>query len=387
VASFARGDTSATFRQDGTFQTIHAGGLNIIYGIGGNKRVEEVRSDRTRIVSYGAREGYVERPTNINGIVQRTYLEGGVLRTHIYQTYTYQGIVIHEYIPSVHYSPEFYDWATRPWPEPVSYSWGSGVRSLHVLSGSAITPYPVYRSPSQWLTDYILADYQRNAYDQQQQGAASELQPGTSNGDFVGGASPAAEDQYNTPQPQKYKQLVENQVNHQLETDAKDATTSPAAAQPSATPSALDPTIVTFYVWKPLEVSSDGGECSLSRPDELLRGVPIARDATEARLIVSSTQRSDCPVNSWVTIPVAELQEMQNHFDETKAQGEEVLREQGNRGLLPAAPDLASQPSAAARGVKAPNTAEVGSEIEKQQQKATQVEGQVQQDASPGGAN
>ncbi|WP_433974267.1 hypothetical protein [Tunturiibacter lichenicola] len=174
VAVYARGETRATFAENGGFRSLHTANMDIHHGLRGDVQIASVRPDGARVVSYGAHSGYLERPMGA-GRVQRTYLEGGVSHSRVYRTYTYRGVVMHEYVAPVRYAPAFYGWAATPWPAPVTYAWGWSGQPWYVSGGAMFTPYPVYSGASLWLTDYLLAANLQAAY--AQQGAAAAAVP------------------------------------------------------------------------------------------------------------------------------------------------------------------------------------------------------------------
>src|ERR1700685_439532 len=63
------------------------GGNTISRGPRGERKVETVRADRTRVVSLGRRGGYVERPFDRGGrqYVSRTYVVGGQSYARVYR--------------------------------------------------------------------------------------------------------------------------------------------------------------------------------------------------------------------------------------------------------------------------------------------------------------
>ena len=59
---------------------------------------------------------------------------------------------------------------------PISYSWGWGGAGWYGYYGPYFAPYPVYRSPLFWLTDFFFAATLQAAYDQQMADNAAAAQ-------------------------------------------------------------------------------------------------------------------------------------------------------------------------------------------------------------------
>ncbi len=79
--------------------------------------------------------------------------------TRFGRTFTYQRVV-----PAVRFAPTYYAWAARPWSNPVVYQWGWQKEPWYAAYGDYFTPYPSYTSLDLWLTDYLIAQNMRAAY-------------------------------------------------------------------------------------------------------------------------------------------------------------------------------------------------------------------------------
>ena len=119
---------------------------------------------------YGhAMTGFVEHPMK-PGYMSRTYVQGGrVLYAHVYRQNTFQrfGHAYHyqRLVPAIAFGSAYYAWAARPWSAPVSYQWQWDSQPWHRAYGNDFTPYSNYSSLDQWLTDYMVAENFRNAYE------------------------------------------------------------------------------------------------------------------------------------------------------------------------------------------------------------------------------
>src|ERR1039457_1300534 len=167
---------SVTKRADGHVATVHdtKRGMDVHHNLSGNRRVEVERRDHSRIVAERGGRGYVQRPYMYHGheYARRSYYYNGRYYHNYYGRYYYHGMYVNPYYPSFYYGPAFYGWAYNPWVAPVSYGWGWGGNPWYGYYGAYFTPYPVYASPSLWLTDYIIANSLQAAYQANAQAAA-----------------------------------------------------------------------------------------------------------------------------------------------------------------------------------------------------------------------
>jgi hypothetical protein len=122
-------------------------------------------------VRYGhGLSGVVEHPMMRSGYSSRTYVQGGrVLYARVYRQHTYQrfgqAFAYESLVPAIGFNTAYYAWAARPWSTPVSYHWQWDREPWHRAYGNDFTPYSNYNSLDEWLTDYVVAQSLRNAYD------------------------------------------------------------------------------------------------------------------------------------------------------------------------------------------------------------------------------
>src|SRR5689334_8518579 len=161
------GDRRVARDEHGRVRDIHGHDMYIHRGVRGDSRFVATNNGR-RIVGYGAGRGFTERRYYSSGTriyVQRTYIFGGRPYAYAYRSYYYRGWPYYHYVPAYYYHPFFYRWAYNPWSRPVYYHWGWFGDPWYRGYGYYFNPYPVYPSASLWLTDYLLAENLRAAYD------------------------------------------------------------------------------------------------------------------------------------------------------------------------------------------------------------------------------
>jgi hypothetical protein len=345
-------------------------------GPGGGRIVETGRPG-ARVVSYGAHRGFVERTVaGRPGYISRTYVVGGRSYAHVYREYSYRGVRYYGYVPGVYYGPRFYAWAVAPWGVPVRYAW-FGLATPAPWFGfyaGYFTPYPMYASPDLWLTDYLIAENLRLAYENQQAG----------NGDQAPPPQPYAQPAAATLSPEM-KALVADEVRQQLAAEEAAAMepTSSSAQQPAPGSGPLPPALSQrfFVVSSNLDLTTAAGQaCSLTPGDIIQRrGQAVMPDGGVDMEVVSS-KPGDCAADSRAAVQLADLQEMHNQFREQIDSGLKLLAENQARGLP-------SGPVAGARNV-AEGTADPAPDAESQlmaqENDAAGLEAQVRQG---GGAN
>ena len=379
-----RDNSRAVFGRDGAVREVRTQNMVIAHGPGGSRRIVADRPDHSRIVAYGNSRGYVQRPFAVGGhsYYQRNYYVGGRLYTRVYRPYSYGGVSLFVYTPTVYYRPAFYGWAVGPWGVPVAYQWGWGGSPWYGAYGGYFTPYPVYPSASYWLTDYVVAANLQDAYQAQ---AAVGYQPG-----------PGAYPPQNGPYPPQYgqagmtpdvKQAIDAEVQRQLALEAQ-----APQADPNAPPPLFDTNPHVFIVSGDLDLTDAyGRECFVTQGDVLAMNGPPPPGAVAASVSVMASkgagQGQPCARGSVVSVSVEDLMEMQNHMRETIDQGLAQLQSQQGRGGLPPIPAAArgemQSPIAAAAPQPDPN---VAAEVNAQAQEANRAEQQVMADANPNGA-
>jgi hypothetical protein len=365
-------NTKRTVRVDehGQVKRVEAPGLLgnktvITRGPGGTRMVETGRLG-ARVVSYGPNRGFVERTVRPH-VISRTYIVGDRRYVRGYHEYEYHGVHYYRYVPAVYYGPAFYGWVSTPWA-PVPYVWGNGITAPWLgFYGAYFVPAPVYASPALWLTDYLLAENLRVAYQNQQ----------SANG---GQASTPPAQQSDPTQQAAMKALIAEEVRQQLAAER-----AAAAAQPTSSNS-QDPAPGTeqpppalnqkfFVVSSNLDVTAAAQTCALTPGDIIQRtGKEVTSDGSIA-VEVESSKPCDCPRDSATAVQLMDLQEMHNQFREQIDTGLSMLAE--NK-----APGLQTGPAATPRPVAdgtADQPADAAAQLEATQKAADNLEAQVSQ--------
>jgi hypothetical protein len=348
------------------------------------------------VVGYGHGRGFAERRYYARGgrvYYQRTYVYGGRRYAVAYRYYGYRGRYYYGYAPAYYYRPAFYGWAYNPWAVPVVYRWGWYGDPWYGYYGGYFTPYPAYATASLWLTDFLLAENLRAAYEANAAAAQANAAAAQAN------ANAAAAAEYSAP-PQsggqvaltpEVKQMIADEVKRQLDAErAAAAQPQPAAAAPSTNanaapaeemPAALDPNQQVFIVAGNLDLVGEKGECTVTAGDVLMRIGTEPDENNKIAVRVASTKQGDCPVSTNADVDVADLQEMHNQFREKLDTGLKTLAENSGKNGLPKAPDT----STTGGEVPPPQPdADAANELENQQKDADQTEQQVQK-GPPGG--
>src|ERR1035438_8366540 len=302
--------------------------------LAGGGRVHEVSRDlaggQIHVVRFdNTLSGTVER-TIRPGLMSRTFVSGGhVLYAHVYQRHVWhqfgRAFAYETFVPAVRYPGVYYAWTLAAWPRPISYTWDWQVQPWYPIYGSQFTPYPVYTSPDLWMTDYIIAQSMRTAYQAQtvapasqpaQQGAPAAPAPDSSV------AAPAAQlsDAASPPQPSDAPPVsqssatpsapvalppaitpqVKAQLNAQIKVQLQEqqaAAAMPVSLTTQSTPPALRPNHVFFQVVQPIDVPSGtaNGHCSLSANDYVKRTGAMSNDDWMIPVVVELSRPSDCP--------------------------------------------------------------------------------------------
>jgi hypothetical protein len=346
------------------------GGTRIEHRLSNGHRFVETGSGMRHAVRYGsAVTGVVEHPIR-SGYLSRTYVQGGrVLYARVYRQNTFQrfgrAFSYDRLVPAVTFGAAYYTWAARPWSTPVSYRWGWEAEPWHAAFGRDFTPYPNYTSLDEWLTDYVIAQRLRNAYESWQAESAPESRPpvvGESppapgerpywessdagqrpdwespddgrrpyweeSSDKDAGAQPKSSKTRNSvpntqtgsqrrppaedsppPLPGNIKAELNAQIKRQLVERQTRATTSDTGALPDS----LKPGHILFRVNTPLDVTSDasGGYCSLEANDYIERtGEMDENGMVPVKVKVGGI--SDCRIGLTTRVSVNDLEAMEN---------------------------------------------------------------------------
>jgi len=395
----------ASFR-GGKVRTIEAHNMKIEHGLHGERRIVTEHNGR-RIVSMGHGRGYAERPYFNRGgraYVQRTYYVGGRRYAYAYRGYYYHGARYYGYAPAYYYHPVYYGWAYNPWPQPVYYRWGYYNDPWYGYYNYYYQPYPAYPTASSWLTDYMISENLRAAYEarlnartlpvpfrfaQSQNLSASlwssdSLIAGYLDSVYTGldgfaalAAAGAAAQPKLSPE---LKQQLADEVKQQIADEksaAENSQQTTAAASGDEAPPALNPKFKIFVVATAIDVTTDNGDdCSLSAGDIIERtGDDIDSDNNVA-VVVRSSKQEECAVGASAAVDANDLQEMHNHFRETMDAGLKSLADNSGKDGLPKAPDTTTT----AGEVPAPQPdAGVDNDLSQQQKDADQTEAEVQQ--------
>jgi hypothetical protein len=390
------GGRSATFRPNGSFASVHAGGMRIDHGLRGERRIVTERPDHSRVVSMGPRRGYLERPYIARGgrtYVQRTYYVGGRSYVRVYRTTYYRGVPYYHYVPAFYFHPRFYGWVYNPWRAPVYYRWAwfAAPPPWYSYYGGYFAPAPVYPSAAFWLTDFLLAESLRAAYEagREAEANAAAAQANQPPPEAYQPPPPAPQGQgYTTQITPEMKAAIAEEVRQQLAAEQQSATTVPQPPAPSsaeAPPGALDPARRLFVVSGNLAAPTvDGQDCELTAGDIITRLDDTPDNNNNVRVSVSSSKGNDCRVGSTLMVGVSDLQDMQNQFREQMDSGLKTLADNSGKGGLPPAPDTGTS---AGEVPPPPPDANVDSALQAQQQAANQTEAQIQQEAAQGGQN
>lgn len=351
------------------------------------RRVDTVRPGGVRVVSIGVSRGFVERPISRTGFVQRTYVVGGRPFVRVYHTSNYRGIVYRRYVPAFYFGPRFYFWAYNPWARPVYWSWGWG-RAPWFYDGY-FAPAPYYVSASLWLTDFIIAENLRAAYEAQQEAesdAAYQYAPPPDAGNYQ--ADP--NDYNNAEISPALRQAIADEVQRQLDADRAAANNPQQAAgygndqsdNNQAPPPALAPDYRVFVVSNPLQVYDGDQPCSLTPGDIISRIEDTPGNDGAVSVSVLTSKNADCRPGAQPRILVDDLQDMQNDLQAQTDEGlKRLSQSQGTNGM-PAAPDVRQIPNPNGQGTP---DQDVVNQLRQQQQDADQTEREIQGSRGPGG--
>jgi hypothetical protein len=255
---------------------------------------------------------------------------GGRTYARAYRTQSFRGFTYVHYVPRIYYQPLFYTWAFNPWSAPVYFNWGWDVAPWYSHYGPYFRPARVYTSSALWLTDFLLAENLKLAYESQQQDGEA-----LADGEQTSALSP------------EIKQLIAEQVKQELESERAAASVTndsedAVATRSEAVPEALDPTRRVFVVSTGLDLETQSGQaCSLTPGDIILRGGDAVNESGQVTVTVLASKPGNCPVNSATAIDLASLVEMHNQFREHIDSGLSMLAVNHGKGGLPTAPAAA----------------------------------------------
>jgi hypothetical protein len=356
---------------------VTASGAVIMNRPGGVRQIVVERPGRVVIVTNPRGQGYIQRPFVVGGheFYQRTYYVGGRPYVNVYRPYYYHGAYYPYYMPVRYYRPAFYGWVGAPWGGPVIYSWGWGGAPWYGYYGPYFAPYPVYRSPVFWLTDFFIAATLQSAYDQRMADAAAAQQQ--------------ANYQAQEAMRPEVKQMVADEVQRQLAQERADSQNSGGAMQdaPRDTLPGIfnDGASHALLVHNPLQVDDGAMGCVLSEGDVIGFDGNLTPGVETASARVLASRGRDCPTGSTVSVNLQDILEMQNQLRETIDRGLGELQSKAGRGGIPAPPPQAmGAPAASPLGSALPPADPNGAaELSQQAQAATQGEQAVLNEAPP----
>ena len=381
VTGFSRPGMQASFRPDGRVHSVQVtrpdhSVMTVNHGLHGGCQTVAVRPGGVRVVTYGRNRGFTERPlTRPGGYISRTYVVGGRPYVHVYRPYYYHGVHYYRYVPAHYYRPAYYQWAYNPWRRPVVFSWGWGPAPWYGYYGGYLAPAPVYPTAALWLTDFLLAEnlklaYEnRREYENQQVAATPEVSAGPQQVTLTPEVKAAIAEEVR-------QQLAAEQAAAAQPSQPPEPNAPPPTAGNEVAPPALDPNQRMFVVSENLDAMEGGQPCALTPGDVIYRTGDNLIDGNKVAVNVLTSKAGDCPANSATEIDVNVLQEMHNQFREQIDAGLQTMATNQGQNGLPSGPP----PGAVAvpEGTAPPDPS-AGSELTQQQQEADQAEGEAQQ--------
>ena len=341
--------------------------MDIHHGLAGGRRVEVERADHSRIVAERGGRGYVEHPYPFRGreFAHRTYFVNGRTYDRFYSRYEYRpGVFVDVYAPAHYYPVAFYGWAYNPWAAPVPYAWGWAGDPWYQYYGAYFAPYPVYASASFWLTDYLISQSLAAGYQARVAAQMAASQP-----------SPAGQTTLTPEVKQEIADEVHNQLNLENTAAQDNARNADFDAQTAGIERLLaDHTVHVFVAGGNLDVlDANGQECAIS-PGDVLQYSPARPPTADAAYLVVLAGKggTECRTGIVVSVPFAELQNMQNYMRETVDAGLADL--QAHQDGLPAPPvSAAATPANFAAGAPPPDR-DAAAQINQQLQDADRAE-------------
>ncbi len=344
---------------------------------GGVRYVESVHrgvGGETRVVMRG-RDGYVERPIyGREGYMRRSYLRDGHQYAVVYRGYHYYGVPYYRPVPAYIYGPAYYGWAVRPWGPPVAIQVGFASQPWYGAYGTAFTPYGMYASPDQWMTDQILAQNMQQAYNAGLQAGAQGAGPQAGQDTGYATAPPPVI----TPElKQQFNAQVAQEVKEQSQQAAAgpDALAPPVAAgEADQMPDALKPGHVVFRVVASLTVDSEGQECTLNSDDWIIRDGGMDPTDKTVTVRVAASRATDCAQGATAKVALNDLMTMQNEEDQQIQSALKLASESMGKNGMPVGP--AAAPVEVAGG-KSQADMDVASTLQKEQTDAAVAEQQA----------
>lgn len=356
----------------------HGSEMWINHDARGHWQTEVIHPDHSRTMILAPNRGFTEhRIASRPGYVVRNYVVNGRPSVRVYRTYTYRDITYFLYVPVVYFQPLFYRWLDTRWSAPVAYEWGWDQQPWFVASRGYFTPEHSYSTPSHWMTDYLLAENLKLAFESRDAPQSDEQAP--------------PEDSSTVMEvPPEVKQAFAEDLGIQMAeidaaskgADSFDPKHPPAAGE--QLPPVLDPKHRLMMVSMNVEVTTRSGEsCALTGGDFIARTGDEIVEGNKVAISVISSKPGDCPCES-ATIEISVLQEMGN---ERRSQIDgatgALAARQGVKGI-PVGPDstLHGAPEGYATG-----DAGAASQLQKWQKEADKTKTEIKENAGSGGEN
>jgi hypothetical protein len=370
---------SARLDSHGHAAAIHDGkGTSISRGPHGERKIQTVRGDGSRLVSSGRHSGFAEKRFTRDGheYARRSYYDHGHMYARVYEPHYYMGYPFFWYVPPFYYGPAYYGWVYGAWATPVAYTWGWYGSPWYAPYGYYFAPYPVYPAPAFWLADYAIAA--------SLQAAAEESQSGSfrSEAGFVL-ASAGRDGQDQGAAGAAMSKELKDKIAKQVKIIIADEKAAAAAHgnlpsdddQAERVPPSLDPRFTLLIAPDAITLDTDDGACALTAGDVVQRTEDAAdADATVAVAVVSS-KNGDCAVGTASRMAVDDLEDMHDSFRQKIDDGMKSLAENQGKSGIPSAPPVATHP--VSEGQAAPDQT-VEADLKKQQEAADAMEKDVE---------
>ncbi len=356
---------------------IHDGhGTTISRGPHGERRVETVRPDHSRLVSTGGHRGFAEQHFTQGGrdYARRTYFDHGHLYARVYQPYFYGGYPFYAYIPPFYFGRAFYGWAYNGWAVPVPYTWGWYGSPWYTPYGYYFSPYPVYPAPAFWLADYAIAASLQDAAEDD--GSTSlRHQPA------LVLASARLDDQTNggsVVMTKELKDTIAKQIKILISDEKASAAAQgnlPSDEDAGQVPPSLDPRFTLFIASSNASLETDNGACAITAGDIVRRSEDTPDADNTVGVEVVSSKKDDCAVGTASRMTLDDLEEMHDSFRQKIDDGLKSLSESQGKGGIPSAPPATMHTLPEGQATPDPT---VESDLKKQQEAADAAEKDAQ---------
>jgi hypothetical protein len=365
---------------------IHDGhGTTISRGPHGERRVETVRADHSRLVSTGRHRGFDERHFTQGGkdYARRSYYDHWHTFARVYHPYFYGGYPFYSYVPPFYYGPAYYGWAYNGWPVPVPYSWGWYGSPWFAPYGYYFSPYAVYPAPAFWIVDYAIAASLQAAAEEA--GSASvRREPGF----MLASAHPDNQknDGGSVVMTKELKDMIAKQVKILIADEKAAAAVQgnlPPDEDTEQVPPSLDPRFRLFISSSSASLDTDNGTCPLTAGDIVRRTEDTPDADNTVGVEVVSSKHDDCAVGTASRMTVDDLEEMHDSFRQKVDDGLKSLSENQGKGGIPNGPAATVHPLPEGQATPDPT---VESDLKKQQEAADATEKDVQDISSDGGS-